>query len=280
METDTFMQSEKTLKMIVKSWTQKQIKQHEVAGEKLGVVKNEFKDFILEKIKLNKDVYEKDCVEFIKKSYKKHGLVNDHKKEFAIVAFGINTKEVHYFPKADSRKLTPESLILLDIWARLDQKMAPYADTTFMFYYSPKSESHKSKVKDKEFEEYNKIWKVLVKSRDNAINYIKREIRKGRMPRGVDIDRAAHDHIGGNGYSEAIKHTIGHSLGFDSPHGKLPGINWREYSPILKNVGYTIEPGMYLKDFGMRTELDFYVNEKNEMIITTPIQKNIEVISL
>lgn len=251
----------------MKTWSLKQIEQHESAGEKLGIIKEEFKNFVLEKIKSKKDIYEKECVEFIKKSYKRHGLVNDHKKEFGIVAFGQNTKEVHYFPKNKGLKLVPETLVLLDIWARLDQKAAPYADTTFMFYYGGKIPK-----------EIQKTWEVLVKSRDNAINYIKKEIKKGKMPRGVDIDRAAHDHIGGNGYSEAIKHTIGHSLGFDSPHGKLPGINWREYSPILHNVGYTIEPGIYLKNFGMRTELDFYVDEKNEMFITTPIQKDIEII--
>lgn len=251
----------------MKSWTPRQIKQHEVAGMKLGIIKDEFKDFVLEKIKSKKDVFEKDCVEFIKKSYKRHRLVNDHKKEFAIVTFGVNTKEVHYFPKNKGLKLVPETLILLDIWARLDQKAAPYADTTFMFYYGNKIPL-----------EIQKAWEVLVKSRDNAISYIKKEIKKGKMPRGLDIDREAHDHIGGNGYAHAIKHTIGHSLGFDSPHGKLSGINWREYSPILHNVGYTIEPGMYLKDFGMRTELDFYVNEKNEMVITTPIQNEIELI--
>lgn len=262
-----------------KSWTRKQIKQHKIAGEKLGIIKDEFADFVIEKVKSKKDVYEKDCVEFIKKSYKKHGLVNDHKKEFAIVAFGENTKEVHHFPTKDY-KLSTNNLVLLDIWARLDQKGAPYADTTFMFYVKSKSKTQNSKlkVKDKKLEEYNKIWEVLVKSRDNAINYTKKEIKKGRLPRGVDIDRVAHDHIGGNGYSHAIKHTIGHSLGFDSPHGKLPGINWREYSPIQKKVGYTIEPGIYLEKFGMRTELDFYVNEKNEMVITTPIQKEIEII--
>ncbi len=262
------------------SWTQKQINQHKLTGEKLKIIKDEFKSFLFEKIKSKNDVFEKDCVNFIKKSYKKHGLTNDHKKEFAIVAFGKNTNQVHYFPKNKGLKLVSGTLILLDIWARLDQKMAPYADTTFMFYVKSKSKTQNSKlkVKNKKFEEYNKVWKVLVKSRDNAINYIKREIKEGRVPRGLDIDRAAHDVIGESGLARGIKHTIGHSLGFDSPHGKLPGINWREYSLILHNVGYTIEPGIYLENFGMRTELDFYVNKKNEMMITTPIQKDIEVI--
>lgn len=265
----------------IKTWTQKQIKQHEIAARKLGLIKDEFHSYILQNVRMSKAITEKDCVRFIKSAYKKHGLVNDHKKEFAIVAFGSNTKEVHHFSKAESSKLKPESLILLDIWARLpspagsanggqarlDKKEAPYADTTFMFYVGKKIPT-----------EIQNTWEVLVKSRDNAINYIKKEVKKGKFPRGLDIDRVAHDHIGNEKLGHAIKHTIGHSLGFDSPHGKLPGINWKEYSPIQKNVGYTIEPGIYLEKFGMRTEIDFYINDKNEMVITTPIQKEIEII--
>lgn len=261
----------------MKLWNQKQIDQHKVAAEKLKIIKNEFANFIA----THPTIDELSCVKFIKNAYKKHGLTNDHKKEFAIVAFGESTKEVHYFPTAKiNKRLSPDTLILLDIWARLDIKGAPYADATFMFYFNSKSKSQSSKLqfKNNKLNKYQKIWKVLSKSRDNAINYIKKEIKKGRMPRGLDIDRAAHDVIGEAGLGRGIKHTVGHSLGFDSPHGKLPGINWREYSPIQRNVGYTIEPGIYLEDFGMRTEIDFYVDNHGSMIITTPLQKEIEII--
>jgi Xaa-Pro aminopeptidase len=226
-------------------------------------------------------MFERDGLDFIRKAYKKHGLVNDHKKEFAIVAFGKNTKEVHYFPlkplrskglgdhlknglaKGKGTKLVPNTLILLDIWARLDKKNAPYADMTWMFLYGKKVPA-----------DILQKWNILKKARDAAINYV----QKHKLPRGLDIDRAAHDVIGNAGFGSSIKHTVGHSLGFDSPHGKLPGINWREYSPILKNVGYTIEPGMYFKDFGMRTEIDFYISNKNGVVITTPLQSEISAI--
>lgn len=249
-------------------WSTEQIENHRIAGEKLGLLKDEFNSFVLESIKLKKNVTEKDCLEFIKKAYKKHGLVNDNKKEFAIVAFGENTKEVHYFPSSTSnRKLKTGDLVLLDMWARLEKKEAPYSDVTFMFYAG--------KIIPKEVEE---VWTVLIDARDTAVRYIKKEIKKGIIPRGLDIDRVAHDVIGKAGFGKGIKHTVGHSLGFDSPHGKLPGINWREYSPILKNVGYTIEPGIYLKNFGMRTEIDFYINTQNKVVATTPTQEEIEII--
>ena len=100
------------------------------------------------------------------------------------------------------------------------------------------------------------------------------------MPRGLDIDRVSHDIIGEASFGNSIRHTIGHSLGLKHPHGDIPGINWREYSPILKNVGYTIEPGMYFTDIGMRTEIDFYISDQKEIVVTTPIQKDIDIINI
>lgn len=261
-------------------WNSRKICQHIKTGKLLCSVKEEF----ISLIRTNKGykLSEKYCIEFIKKAYKKYGLVNDNPKESCIVAFGKNTNQVHHFPVSTKPyHLSSNTLILLDIWARLPQKNAPYADTTFMFFYSNskgKNQKSKFKVENKRFEEYNKIWKVLVKARDSAIDYIQKEVKKGRMPRGLDIDRVAHDIIGKASLGHGIKHTIGHSLGLDSPHGKLPGINWREYSPLSRNVGYTIEPGIYLKGFGMRTEIDFYINSQNKVIITTPVQKEIELL--
>ncbi len=241
-------------------WNKEQIKDHTEAAEKLGLIKDEVAEFL----RTAKNVTEADAVAFVKKGYKAHGLVNDSKKEFAIVAFGKNTSEVHYFPKKKGLMLRASGLVLLDMWARLNKKNAPYADMTWMFWFGKKIPAH-----------IQKEWNILKKARDEAIEYIE----KNKLPRGLDIDRAAHDVLGNAGYGDNIKHTIGHSLGFDSPHGKLPGINWKEYKNILKNIGYTIEPGMYFKDLhGLRTEIDFYISSDDKVIITTPVQEELEII--
>ena len=255
-------------------WNKKKLQQHAGAAKLLGIIKDEFRWHIQKNTRMS----EKDGIDFIRKAYKKHGLVNDNRKKFAIVAFGKNTKEVHYFPKGKGATLKPNTLILLDIWARLNKKDAPYADMTWMFYYCPKVEDRKLKVEKQKLQEINEKWKVLVEARSAALKKLRDLLKRGKFPRGIDVDRVAHDIIGKAGYGSAIKHTIGHSLGFKHPHGKLPGINWREYSPLLKNVGYTIEPGMYFENYGMRTEMDFYISKKNEIIVTTPIQKNITII--
>ena len=248
-------------------WTPKQIKAHEEAARRLGLIKDE----VIDLLRKSKSMHENDVLIFIRKCYRKHGLVNDDKKIQAIAAFGVNTSNVHYFLKGKGSKLKPNTLILLDMWARLDKKDAPYADMTWMFY---KVASRKSKVESGIPKKIQKEWRVLKKSRDTAINYISRK----ELPRGLDIDRAAHDVLGNAGYGEYIKHTVGHSLGFKHPHGKLPGINWREYRRLSKKVGYTIEPGMYMKDYGMRTEIDFYISKSGKIVITTPVQKELDLL--
>lgn len=247
------------------SWTKEQIEDHIKAAQKLGKIKDEVKSFLISQ----KNISEKEIISFIKKAYKKYGLINDSKKEFCIVAYGKNTSHVHYFPSPTSNlKLSTENLILLDIWARLDKKNAPYADMTWMFYCGKKTPRT-----------IENVWKALVMSRNAALQFLVKKLKRGIIPRGLDIDRVAHDIIGKAGFGKNIQHTVGHSLGLKHPHGDLPGINWREYSPILKNVGYTIEPGIYFKDkFGLRTEIDFYISKENKIIVTTPIQKNIEIV--
>lgn len=260
-----------------KSWTRKQIEQHIEAGKILGLIKDEFAQFLKKENHGAKPaLIEYECVQFIKKLYKKHGLVNDTPKESCIVAFNQNTNQVHYFASPTKHlSLTTNTLVLLDIWARLNESEAPYADATFMFYVKSKIKDQKAK---KELQQIQKTWEILLKARDNAIEHIRKEVKKGNMPRGLDIDRIAHDTIGENGLGQGIKHTVGHSLGLNSPHGLLPGINWKEYKPILEQVGYTIEPGIYLETFGLRTEIDFYVDKAKGVIITTPLQRDIEII--
>lgn len=255
----------------MKVWTKRYTEAHKQAARNLGLIKDEFRWYIQKNTRMS----EKDGLDFIRKAYKRHGLVNGSSKEFAIVAFGKNTSQVHYFPKGRGAKLKPNTLILLDIWARLNKKNAPYADMTWMFYMGG---SGKSKVESRIPKDIQKKWKILTYSRTSTLVCLKHWLKKRKMPRGLDLDRAAHDAIGNAGHGHAIKHTIGHSLGFKHPHGKLPGINWKEYSPLLRNVGYTIEPGMYFKDSGMRTEIDFYISKRNQIVVTTPVQKNISVI--
>ena len=86
--------------------------------------------------------------------------------------------------------------------------------------------------------------------------------------------------IGGEGRVELVSrkflHGLGHELGFKSPHGIGRPISPKNPFPIKKNMGYTIEPGAYIAGkFGVRSEINFYINKKNQVVLTTKLQKNL-----
>ncbi len=237
-------------------WTKIQIDQHIRAVKKLAIITDEFFSF------LKSGVSEYDAAEFVRKKYREHGLWSDHDP---IVAFGENTSFVHYFPSQYSRRLRRGNLILLDIWARVREAGAPFADATWMGFCGAQIPL-----------EIDRVFGGVVGARDASIRFLRKEARKGRLPRGREVDAVARDFLGKAGYGENFLHSLGHPLGFRSPHGAGTRLSPKKGEGVLEEqVGYTIEPGVYLKNkFGVRSEIDFYI-EGGEVVITTPVQKEI-----
>src|SRR5262249_56854928 len=94
--------------------------------------------------------------------------------------------------------------------------------------------------------------------------------------RGWQVDRAASTVLRASGYGAHVLHRTGHSLG-ESVHGN--GVNMDDYEThddrrLLPGTGFTIEPGLYFDDFGVRLEIDMLVRE-HDAIVTGPIQADI-----
>ncbi len=242
-------------------WTEKQIAQHIEAAQKLGIIKNDVANFIL----LNKNTDELLVQKFVLKKMKEYGLKMD--KDKPIVAFGKNTSFVHYFPnKLNKRQLKNNTLILLDIWARLNQPRAPYADMTWMFYYGKKVPNH-----------LEKFFQKVMGARDLALGKMVKDINLGVSIIGGELNQLAVDYFGN--LKNNFKHSLGHSLGTVSPHGIYAGFHRRNRKNIIPNLAYTIEPGLYFTNrFGFRSEIDVLWKKNGQIIITTPLQKKIEII--
>jgi Xaa-Pro aminopeptidase len=245
-------------------WSEKEIKNHKKATTLLCKIKDKAFQFIKEN---SDNITEYDVAVFIKSKYKEFGLRSD--KEAVIVAFDTNTSFVHYFPrKKTAKKLNKENLIMIDLWARLRESYSPYADITWMGYFGKNISK-----------EIQNVFDVVIKTRNACIQFIKKEITENRLPKGKEVEKYHVDFIKKFGYGDYIDHFVGHSIGFHSPHGKLSGLNPKGNKSILKNIGYTIEPGIYLDGkFGVRSEIDFYINKEKEIIITTEIQDKIEIL--
>ncbi len=239
-------------------WNKTQIKQHKKAAEILVKII----EYVTKFIKNNPYTTEVEVRQFIKMQYKKYNLISDKQK--SIVAFDKNTSNVHYFAE-QPRQLKNNNLIMIDIWAKLAVKSAPFADITWMLYYG------KNPPK-----QYFDIFKIVAQARDKAIKYLQNNLKRKIIPIGKDIDAIVRNYLDKHGYGDKFLHSTGHSLGIVSPHGEKSFINRKNEQSLLLNVGYTIEPGIYFKNkFGVRSEIDFYINKNYQLIITTEIQKKI-----
>jgi len=242
-------------------WNKKQIKQHKQAAEML----NKIIYIVVKYIKKNPEITDVAVRQFIKQQYKKYHLISDKQK--SIVAFSKNTSQVHYYAE-QPRKLKKGDLIMIDIWARLAKKGAPFADITWMMYYGRKLPR-----------EYAQAFKLVAQARDKAIDFFKNSLKNKTVPLGKEADSVVRSYLEKHGHRDRFLHGTGHSLGFANPHGRRVRINRKGRQPLPLNVGYTIEPGIYFKNqFGIRSEINFYIDINYKLIITSKIQKKIIII--
>ena len=105
---------------------------------------------------------------------------------------------------------------------------------------------------------------------------VQERVRGGAEVRGWEVDRAASTILRDAGYAAQIFHRTGHSLG-ESVHGN--GVNMDDYEThddrrLLPGTGFTIEPGVYFDDFGVRTEINMVTSGK-DATVTGPLQTDI-----
>ncbi|MFA6306693.1 MAG: M24 family metallopeptidase [Patescibacteria group bacterium] len=240
------------------SWTKKQIKQHKQAAEALRKIIKKIVEFI----KYNPETTDVAIRQFIKKRYKRYHLKSDKQK--SIVAFGKSTAHVHYYAEKP-RRLKKGDIIMIDIWARLEEIGAPFADITWMMYYGRKLPK-----------QHVDAFRIVAQAREMAIKYLQSNLKNKTIPLGKEIDDAARNYLNDHGLAEKFLHSTGHSLGLVSPHGRRTRISRKGRQSLPLNIGYTIEPGIYFKNkFGVRSEIDFYIDENYKLIITTICQKQI-----
>jgi Xaa-Pro dipeptidase len=241
-------------------WTKQQIEYHKKAAKLLIKIK----DLTFKHIQNNELISEYKVQQFVLEKFQKYNLETD--KYPPIIAFNKNSATPEFYPKRVSKKLENNTFILIDVWAKLKIKDAPFADITWVAFYGEKIPT-----------EIQKVFNVVIAARDEALNYIEIQLKNNKIPIGKDIENVAFEIIKKAGLEKNILHELGHSIGTKQDHGSKP--NWiyqKNKNSLLKNLGYTIEPGIYIKNkFGVRSEIDFYISNDNKLIVTTNLQKEI-----
>jgi Xaa-Pro aminopeptidase len=124
------------------------------------------------------------------------------------------------------------------------------------------------------------IWSIVRDARDAAIDLVRHSVAAGTLIRGADVDDAARAVIAEHGYADRFLHRTGHSIDPHALHGAGPhldNLETREERILLPGVGFSIEPGLYLRgELGMRSEVNAFLEPGRALI--TPVEYQRELI--
>lgn len=248
-------------------WSEAQLEQHLSAAEAVLRVKDEALAFIAERRAAGAEVRETQVQQLISESFSAGGFVFDHA---ATVSFGAHAGDPHYSPLPGARDavLQEGDVVLIDLWCKVPQERAPYADITWMA------------VVGQPTPEVEAAFGAVREARDAAFRYVAEAYAAGRVPTGTEVDRAARRVIEDAGYGHAFTHRTGHSLGVNAAHGlaaHLDDFETADTRELRPGLGFTIEPGIYLTDFGVRSEINVYLDADGPRA-TTDLQAELEVL--
>ncbi len=244
-------------------WDARAIDTHLQASAKLYRVKDQAFAAIRERLSAGVPTDEYEIQQLMTGWFRDEGLVSDSPP---IVGAAGNAGNPHYMPTAaDHRPIRPGEMVLLDLWGKLDRPGAVYADITWVGYTG-------SQPPDR----YVTVFNTVAAARDAAVTLVQRAAAAGQQLRGWQVDRAASSVLRGAGFGAHVLHRTGHSLG-ESVHGN--GVNMDDYEThddrrLLPGTGFTVEPGLYFDDFGVRLEIDMLVRDR-DAIVTGPVQQEI-----
>ena len=244
-------------------WSKPALASHRVASERLYRIKDRAFALLRDRVGGGASTHEFEVQQAMAGWFAEEGLVSDC---LPVVAAAESSGNPHYLPTADrSRAIAADELVLLDLWGKLDESGAVYADITWVGFTG-------TDVPD----ECARAFALARDSRDAAIAQVQEAVWTGRDLRGWEVDRAARDVIERAGFGAYFVHRTGHSLG-EEVHGN--GVHMDDYEThddrrLLPGTGFTVEPGLYFETFGVRTEVNVYVGER-ETTVTGPLQTEI-----
>lgn len=221
--------------------------------------------FIADGVRENGSVEESAVEARIMKHFEDNDLTTYHPP---IVGVNANGGNPHYETgTGEVTTIRENDFVLIDLWAKQKTPGAIYSDLTRTGFVG-------TEVPEK----YVEIFNIVAASRDAGIECTRTKLAAGEPLQGWEIDDAVRDVIDSAGYGEYFCHRTGHSLG-QEVHGNgthLDNLETHETRLILPRTLFTIEPGIYLPEFGVRSEVDVYIHEDGTPEVTGgPIQTEV-----
>jgi Xaa-Pro dipeptidase len=241
--------------------------QHEMhveASDKMHRIIQEAFAEIARRTRADEPTTEWDIAQFMLRRYKEEGL----EQEPMIVAVNANTANPHYMPtKEKNSPIKRGDFVLIDAATKLSKPDAVATDQTWTGY-----------VGEAVPEEYSRIFNIVREARDSAVDFVRKNVRAGKPIRGAEVDDVSRGLITRADFGEEFTHRTGHSIG-EETHGNgvnIDDFETRDSRRIIPGVCFSIEPGIYFNGkFGVRSEINVYVSEKDVEVTGQPIQTEI-----
>lgn len=222
-------------------------------------------NFIAEHVRRAGAVEETAVQDAIMDHFGRNGMVTYHAP---IVAVNAHSGNPHYETGSGEETAIREGdFVLVDLWAKRDVPQGIYSDLTrtgFVGTTVPES--------------YQQVLDIVARARDAAIDCVREAFAAGRDLQGWEVDQAARNVIAAAGYGPQFFHRTGHSIGQET-HGNganMDNLETRETRHVLRNACFSIEPGIYMPEFGVRSEVNVFVDASGEVHVTGgPLQREV-----
>lgn len=231
-------------------WSEEQFALHVEAGKLVDHVRRDAFEFIGTRVRSNRPVTEYEVKKFILDCFSRAGVTTSHGP---IVAVNGNASNPHYEPEKDNTsQIQRGDFVLVDLWAKLAHPGAVYYDVTWTGFCG-------EVIPD----EIQNVFSIVMNARKKACSYVIAQVSKGTSFAGYEVDDIARNYIEEQGFGEFFFHRTGHSIGSDV-HGtgaNMDNFESHDDRRVIPRTCFSIEPGIYLPEFGIRSEVNMYVGE-------------------
>lgn len=243
-------------------WSPSQLQSHLKAADNLRAIVDETFGEIGRRIRAGESCQEYEIQQFVGRAFDARNMITNSP---CIVAVNAHSGLPHYQPTAEhSDEIKAGDFVLLDIWAKQKEPAdAVYADITWTGF-----------VGQDVPERHNEIFQIVRGGRDAALDFVRAAHKERRTIHGWEVDDAARNFIDGKGYGKFFVHRTGHSIGLEvhANGANIDNLETKDERRLIANTGFSIEPGVYLDEFGVRSEIDVFLGDDDVVVGGLPIQ--------
>ena len=246
-------------------WTDQQLESHRYATTALRRIVDEAFEHVASSIGKGRELTEFGLQQFILSRIRDAGMTTS---SAPIAATDAHSADPHYGPvESGSSPITRDSLVLIDLWAKRTEPGSVYGDITWTGY-TGKQVPPKQRT----------VFELVRRGRDAALLFVQEQVALGRFPFGWEVDDICRNVIREAGYGDFFVHRTGHSIG-EEVHGNganIDNLETQDARRLMPRTCFSIEPGIYLPgEFGIRSELDVYVSDREALVYGQPLQTEI-----